>query len=77
MRRELKWENKITFFVLQLRYTAILLESHCSTIFFFLQYLHFTTSNGVGILGLNGKLGLHLAITLSVVDALMFEIGII
>ena len=70
MRRELKWENKITFFVLQLRYTAILLESHCSTIFFF--FAIFTFYNG-----LNGKIGLHLAITLSVVDALMFEIGII
>ena len=33
--RELQWENKITFFVLQLCYIAILnVESHCSSIVF-------------------------------------------
>ena len=73
--KELIFTHKILIYLLPLSYSAILhSKSHRSTFFFFfffMQQLHFTTSNGVGILGLNGKIGLHLAFALSVVNALI------
>ena len=65
-RREKTKPIKKSFLFLPLSYSAILhVESHCSTIvyiyvYIFFQHLHFTTSNGVGILGLNCKIGQHL-----------------
>ena len=69
-RREKTKPIKKSFLFLPLSYSAILhVESHCSTIvyiyiyvYIFFQHLHFTTSNGVGILGLNCKIGQHLRI---------------
>ena len=71
--RELIFTNKILIYFLQLSYSVILhLESRCSTIVNFLQYLNFTSSAVVGLLDFNGKMGLHIPFSLSATDALSY-----
>ena len=62
--------------VLQQCYSAILpLELHCSTITNFLQYLGFTSSDGVRILDLNAKICLHLAFNMPCANATCNSLG--